>query len=376
MKLRQLTTVGKRWIALSSGAIAIGIAVMPVEAANLNMNGMYVFGGSLSDVNNNLNLSGGTMPAPPFYARGRLSNGKVWVEYLADELGVNPTPITEVNPLNPPREGINFSLGGATTGDKNIIPGFPGMQQQLTSFVGLLQGQPADPNALYIVDSSTAGNDYLGGFSTTPVQPVTNILNAARLLADSGARNILVVNMPSLDQTPLGRQTDPVTLGLVSRMHNRSLSRGLKKLEQIHPETNFISLDLSGLLQQAIANPKAFGLKNVTDGCTNTNLYSPTAFPLDPSQLTICKKPKNYIFWDSAHPTTRMHEIIANSAYDALNKELGDKKISALSATTKKVANSEEVSVPEPNSVIGMLAFGIISTLSFIKHQLKQPKVS
>lgn len=381
MKITQLTAAGKLSVAFASSAIAIGtLAITPVEAANLNLDGVYVFGGSLSDVNNSfnvtskLNLPGGPFPAPPFYEQGRLTNGKVWVEYLSNELGLNPTPFTEVNPLNPPREGVNFAFGGVTTGTQSIS-GLPGLQTQVATFVGSLQGQPADPNALYILDASTAGNDYLGGFEKTPIVPVLNILNAAQQLADSGARNILVVNLPSLDQTPRGRQTDPVTLGLVSRMHNRALSRGLKKLERNNPEVNFISFDLSGLLQQAIANPKAFGIKNVTDACTNTDLYSPTAFPLDPSQLTICKKSKNFLFWDSVHPTTHMHEVIADSAYDLLSQELGEKKISALSATVEEVSNSEEVSVPESNSVLGLLAVGLIGTFSLIKHQFKRSKV-
>ncbi|MCU0534642.1 MAG: SGNH/GDSL hydrolase family protein [Hydrococcus sp. Prado102] len=377
MKIRQLTAAGKQGIAIASTAIAIGsLTVMPVEAANLNFDGMYVVGGSLSDVNNTLNISGGTFPISPFFARGRLSNGKVWVEYLAKDLGLNLTPVTEVNPFNPPKEGINFAFGGATTGDKNINPLAPGMQQQFESFVGLLQGQSLDPNALYIVDGAAAANDYLGGFAKTPDQPVRNILNYTRQLADSGARNILVVNMPDIGQTPLGRQIDPVTLGIISRMHNRALSRGLKKLEQIRPETNFISFDLNGLFQQAIADPKAFGIKNITGTCTNTNLYNPsTTLPLDPSQLTICKKPKNFLFWDSIHPTTHMHKIIADSAYDVLSQELSEKKISALSATTEEVSDPEEISVPEPNSVLGLLAFGIIGTFSFIKHRFKRAEV-
>lgn len=373
MKITQLTTVGKLSIAFASSAIAIGtLAAVPVEAANLNLDGMYVFGGSLSDVNNTFNITGGAIPASPFFSRGRLSNGRVWVEYLADELGLNPTPATEANPLNPPKEGVNFAIGGGTTGDKNIVPGFPGLQQQLANFVGSLQGQPADPNALYIVDGAMAGNDYLGGFSKTPTQPVANIINAARLLADSGARNILIVNMPGIDQTPLGRQTDPVKLGIVSRMHNRALSRGLKKLEQIRPETNFISFDLNSLFDEAIANPKAFGIKNVTGACTNTNLYDPSTLPLDPNKLTICKKPKNFLFWDSVHPTTHIHKVIADSAYDVLSEELGEKKISPLSAIAKEVASPEEISVPEPNSVLGLLAFGIIGILSIAKYQSKQ----
>jgi phospholipase/lecithinase/hemolysin len=376
MKITQLTATGKISVALASSAIAIGtLAITPVEAANLNLDGVYVFGGSLSDVNNSFNASGGVIPAPPFYERGRITNGKVWVEYLSDELGLNPTPVTEVNPLNPPREGVNYAFGGVTTGNDSIFPGLPGLQTQVATFVGSLQGQSADPNALYILDTSTAANDYLGGFEKTPIVPILNILTAAQVLADSGARNILVVNMPNIDQTPIGRQTNPQLLGLVSRMHNRALSRGLKKLERNNPEVNFISFDLRDLLQRISSDPKAFGLKNVTDGCTNTNLYSPTAFPLDPSKLTICKKPKNFLFWDSVHPTTHLHEIIADSAYDILSEELGEKKISALSATVEEVSNSEEVSVPESNSVLGLLAVGLIGTFSLIKHQFKHSKV-
>jgi phospholipase/lecithinase/hemolysin len=365
-------SINKLSIAVASTAIALGtVSALPVEAMDLNFKGMYVVGGSLSDTGNDLIASGGLVPNEPFFFPGRFSNGKVWVEYLADELGLNPAPLKSLSPGTPlPADGINFAFGGATTSDKNVNPLLPGLRQQIDWLTGLNAQFDFSDDALYILDlGSTAANDYLGGFAKTPISSVHNSLNAARAVAQTGARDVLVINLPNLSKTALGFHADSATshtLRILSRMHNRLLAKGLKKLGREFPETNFITFDLNALLKSIVAKPEKYGFKNVMDSCTNTNLYDPT-FQFDPTQLTTCPNPEDYLFWDSVHPTTKAQQIIAQSVLDFLSSELGEDKLASLSVRktgsySKSIA--KEVSIPEPTSAIGLLAFGALGAVS------------
>ena len=54
------------------------------------------------------------IPPSPTYSNGRFSNGPIWVDYLASDLGLT------LNLKN------NFAFGGATTGTENIgLPSLP-----------------------------------------------------------------------------------------------------------------------------------------------------------------------------------------------------------------------------------------------------------
>lgn len=332
--------------------------LLPFKATAAAFSQMFVFGDSLSDPGNLYNLSFnpilGTGIPPSPYVDGRFSNGPNWVDYLADDLGLNPIPVTTLALGATPTQGINFALGGATTGESNTInlPGFPplpGLDQQIDSFKGLLAqtGQPADANALYIVWAGA--NDYLGGGQRNPTIPVSNLSQAIADLATVGARNILVANLPDLGRLA-GTNNTPASssLNLLSGLHNSGLSAALNNLEQtLLPEVNLISLDVNSLLAQAIANPGDFGFTNVTDSCLTNFEFT---IPPD-TDFNVCDNPDEYVFWDDIHPTTATHRYIANLALETLNSE-------------------PQKSVPEPASVVGLFAIGVFGAGSMLKRQL------
>src|SRR5262249_29275417 len=71
--------------------------------------GITGFGDSLSDGGNVFTITGGTVP----YPTGRFSDGPVWIERLAADLGV---------PIQPSvLSGTNFAFGGAETGLGNSL---------------------------------------------------------------------------------------------------------------------------------------------------------------------------------------------------------------------------------------------------------------
>ena len=251
------------------------------------INELYVFGDSLSDVGTVFQATGGTYPPLPTYFQGRYSNGRVWVEYLADHLHLSSSQTN------------NFACGGATTGsDRNSL--VPGLLTQVRSFKKTYQH--TNPNALYVLWAGA--NDYLHGVSSATV-PVENVTRAIASLADVGAKNILVGNLPDLGQLPATRTgVSSISLSALTQAHNQSLRRSLKVLTQQHSDIKIATLDANMLYREAIANPKAFGFTNVISACL--------------SGSSACGNPDQFLFWDSIHPTTAAHRILGKRAFSVL----------------------------------------------------------
>ncbi len=160
---------------------------------------VYVFGDLLSDTGNLFNITseafGAGFPSAPFF-EGRYSNGQLWVESLASELGIAYNFDT------------NFALIGATTGldnvgnpfDPNDVVeqlGLPGTLAQVNNFIASTPN--IDPNGLYTI---WAGIYDFGLSVTDTTELVNNITTAVENLANAGAKNIIVPNLPDLNQFP------------------------------------------------------------------------------------------------------------------------------------------------------------------------------
>jgi len=312
--------------------LATGFAIasyfVPLQAQAASFSQIVVFGDSLSDTGNTFEATG-IPPSPPYY-EGRFSNGPVWVDYLADDLGLSSDRRT------------NYAFGGATTGSENTtqlpagVPSLPGLQQQLDSFT--TTNTTADPNALYVVWAGS--NDYLGGNITDPTIPVSNLTSTVTTLSNYGAKNILVANLPDLGQIPATSNNPQIAgnLNVLSEFHNFGLTNNLDSLSQ-QTDTNIISLDVNSLFKRAIANPSEFGLTNVTDACL--------------TQAGVCSNPNEYLFWDDFHPTTGVHELVSEAALSSL----------------------ESKAVPEPTAGLGMLALATFGVYLYKKKQGVKSKV-
>lgn len=206
---------------------------------------LMIFGDSLSDVGNVFGFAGGTFPFPvavqgplagtPLYTQGAFTNESVWWQDITAAWGLNEPVPYYANALsnNFPaslEDGINFAVGGSTTGIDNAgnaqNPPFPvdlpGLQDQIDAFDSLLgETGEADPDALYVVWAGP--NNFLGAFvpedptnpfgpfqdfTKDPAQPVGDISAAIATLHERGARNFLVGNSYDLGDTPLGRDLE------------------------------------------------------------------------------------------------------------------------------------------------------------------------
>ncbi|MEM7556440.1 MAG: SGNH/GDSL hydrolase family protein [Cyanobacteria bacterium P01_A01_bin.84] len=305
---------------------------------------LYVFGDSLSDngnkfigqnyVRDNLNPNFDDAPSPLYFS-GRASNGFVWTDYLAQELGFDLTPVLEFTQATPVSENsngeyeINSSFGGNTViqstnfafGGARLVNDFsdpgnlftPSISTQIDWFLedSEVKQMQASENALYVIQGGP--NDYLSGDFSDPTEPVAVVADVITKLYDAGARYFLVPNVPDLGNTPIGRSfSDEKSAFLtdLSKRHSDLLETTLRKLERDLPQGKIESANLRALGLNVFNDPTAFGLTNVSDSYLVGEA---------PDFYTAGKNPNDYLFFDDIHPTTVGHSLIADVAIEAIH---------------------------------------------------------
>lgn len=258
-----------------------------------DITGIVAFGDSLSDTGNTY-LAIGYPPSPPYY-QGHYSNGPIWLEYLAGQLGVAaPTPSQA--------GGTDNAWGGAETGNGTSFMGTPNIGSQISTYLtsNTLSGTQ-------LVTIWGGANDFLNGGQTDPTVPVANLATEISTLAAAGGKLFMVPNLPLLGDIP-ATNTMPQSV----RDGLNALSLGFDML--LHNELNTLQQSLGitiyqpnieALFENVIANPAAYGFTNVTYAL----LYSsdPTA--------------PGYLFWDTVHPTTAAGQIIGEVAFASMVPE-------------------------------------------------------
>jgi phospholipase/lecithinase/hemolysin len=268
-------------------AIAVLSSASTAPAATL-FNRIFTFGDSLTDTGNTSLATGGALPGPG-YDGGRFSNGPLWVETLADKIGIAaPTPSS--------LGGTGHAWAGAATGGFALPPS---MQLQAQGYAS--SGGTFLPTDLVVVWGGA--NDFSDNPGANPIASANNISSIITTLAGAGARNFLVPNLPDLGDTPRSIATgNPLVIGALSgasMMFNMSLAASVPALEA-SLGINIRLLDVFSISKEIKADPGAYGITNTTLGAlTSGNTASADQFA----------------YWDDLHPTTRVHDLFANAAF-------------------------------------------------------------
>lgn len=332
---------------------------LPVRAANVGFEQIFVFGNSISDTGNVLSISSAInnpFPPSPLFFQGRFSDGLVWTDYLSQELDLNLINFYSDNVKNTD-SSINFAIGGATTGTTSLGgSAFPGVATQVDDFIDFLYGTEVDEDALVIL--WTGENDYVENFINqgtvlNPEVSVNDISDALTKLANSGAKHILVSNLPNLGDIPLGHSLgSPEDLNMLTALHNSLLNSELESLSTSFPETNLVLFDSNSVLKEIFNNPTDFGLNaNPLESC-----LSPNNFPdIDPN-VTRCDNPNEFFYYDNQHFTSQVHRFIADAALETIKEEFYE-------------PNSEPKPIPESRNTVGLIALGIGLLLQLSKRK-------
>ncbi len=281
---------------------------------------LVAFGDSLSDSGNALVLTGGFTSVAPFdpipsapYKKGRFSNGKVWIERLAAELGLKKGGKPA---LKRPGINTNYAVGGARAGGLGPFD----LSGQVSLFLSDF-GFAAPSDGLYVM--WFGGNDIRDGLEAFALDPTgatsVGIITAAVqaeasnivALYTAGARTFLIVNAPNLAVVPgiTGQGPAAVAGALqLSQAYNAGLNAALDGLSLALPGIDIQRFDAFSLLTTIVNNPDEYGFTNAVTPCL-------TFFVATDAE---CQKPKKYIFWDVIHPTRKAHKVVAGEVEDFL----------------------------------------------------------
>ena len=338
---------------LVASIVGLGFFIGSTQASaalpGTSYSGLVIFGDSISDTGNVRSLTIASQatanPQPTFpnfpAAPGRFSNGPVWTEYLAADLGF----ASSANPSNllfdgssviaiGAQGGQNFAYGGARTGLGGSAGATTGLLGQLVAWdnsASILGGgaltRKADANALYVVMAGANDLRDIRDAHQTPADALVragaaasiaqNVTNALGLLANAGARHFLISSLPDLGLTPeaagknlVGASSD-VTLSFNSALLAKAASfdAGFNLLHGV--DLDIRTIDFYGLVNRVAEdathnNGATYHITNITSPCLSRGSTSHEYFSSDAS-ATACNVAA---FSDDLHPSGVSHALL------------------------------------------------------------------
>ena len=184
---------------------------------------------SLSDTGNLTLLSGGALPPSADYEPGTFSNGPIWIDYVAADLGLDMNDTALVTGPLGPGYADNFSVAGSFANDYVLAPGIsvsnvadlvavlgggtPAGVPGATFQLGAYASQGIDPAAATVV--WVGSNDLLfsplinptavtdAGFRQAfAAAAATRVVEIVSALDGALVGNLTVLNLPDLGFTP------------------------------------------------------------------------------------------------------------------------------------------------------------------------------
>jgi phospholipase/lecithinase/hemolysin len=266
----------------------LGLAVFPGRAA---FTLLQVFGDGISTTTNN-------EATGPFFYGHRFSNGRVWVEVLAERQGLT---LYATN---------NWSYFGNTS----------------TNMVSCVKNYTAPSgvnlsNILFVIWVNNADLFYLALNGGTDMNTWTNAMNlslsnhfkAITNLCQKGARTLVMPNVVDLSTIPQFNGSANTNF-----VHQRCLDYNaafINVLERartnaLYPGLTICMPDFFALLTNLIAYPASYCVTNALYGGRSIDaLYDPAL-----TDKTTNGPGTNYIFWDHTDPSAKVHMWMANIA--------------------------------------------------------------
>lgn len=286
------------------------------------------FGDSLTD-NGNLYHYTRVLPKSPPYYEGRFSNGLVWSERMAS--------------IYPGLTYENYAVGGATVVLRGPIQGsLPvNLGEEVRDYL-IRTGSHDRSHTLFSI--WMGANDYLVSDRDDVSQLTTNVIestmNTVQLLMDKGANNFMLMDLPDFAKVPyyLHRPEQIPRASILAQLHHEKMIAAINELRILHPDKVFLYIDIYALFNDIFLRPDFYNEKyhsHVTDmstaclvgGIVTLNMeqrQSPSIMEMYSTgqaaqyNPTVCDNPDDHMFWDALHPTTVMHNVLAQIVAEKL----------------------------------------------------------
>lgn len=285
---------------------------------------------------------------------GRASNGKVWVEHLADMLGIESTParkgiktkvavkrdsglkhysVQTVDVL-----GNNWAVGGAqavssSSNSSNYfynlneddsvieISGgdiFTNTEQQIQDRIALKGKFNSDTLVTYIAGGNNLFYTMFGDENQTPLQTANVAIDNIKYLIDNGARNIIVGNMHDAQEAPVINRNEEFKNFAKKYIDtfNEELERKVNKISESSPKVNLYFIDANKFFQTVRTEVQANG--TYFDPGLGIKITNTKEAAWDEQTGKIATNPYNFMYWDNIHPTGNMHKLFAKYVADQI----------------------------------------------------------
>ncbi|KAH9818241.1 hypothetical protein DFH28DRAFT_959856 [Melampsora americana] len=286
---------------------------------------LVVFGASYCDnAHARPALYEASLKRPPYF-KGRWTDGYVWNEYLSQMIG----------PLGGRTTLVNYAYGSATVDNSISSADVPDFDQQVDAFTSDLKSHSpgAGPykgksmvaawvglNSLTKIwnkvlkaqmkaQTAAEAHDSVLAAQTSINSSVDEIFNVVGNLARSDAfagppPDILLLPIPPGPlllvniRAAKGNTRSLQTLDNLSQMFNMRFSNNLADFQTKLPsDQRVFTYDIPALWKDFVANPMNYGISVVDQPCYAHN--------------SVCTHPNEYLFWDTLHPTTYIHQKLA-----------------------------------------------------------------
>ena len=272
------------------GFLLFGSAVFPAQAAFTNL---YVFGDGISTTTNN------PSPGPLYYGK-RYSNGRVWIEVLAQRQGLTLYPTNN----------WSYFFNSSTT-----------MLANVSSF------HSNATNALFVIWVNCADLWFPAYYSGSSMSQWTNAINqsqtnhykaATNLYFAKGVRTLIMPNAVDVSTIPdFNTSLNVNFIHLRCLDYNIAFSNTLNRIRASCPNLTLYTPDFFTLLTNMLAYPANYGLTNALGGGLSIDAVDALNYGF-PSAATNGFG-TNFIFWNPDNPTAMVHMWMGNLAQQLIS---------------------------------------------------------
>ncbi len=293
---------GIRLLRFTLGVLLFGLVVCPAQAA---FSSTYIFGDGVSTTTNNTS----PYPSATNYYGQRYSNGRVWVEVLAQRQGLGANSITTTNWSY---SSNNWSYVGDYSSD-------------LVKNVGNFKAPTNATNALFVVWVNDA--DFVNDVDNcaTNINLWTNAMNlsltnhfvAITNLYAKGARTLIMPNAVDISKVPeysgYGSNQLAFIRQQITNFNTAFTNTLMNRIRANCPGITIFVPDFFSLLDNMLTNAAAYGLTNAGNYALNRNP------PGILTNLSMTGPGANYIWWDGEDPTAKAHAAMADVAQQLIS---------------------------------------------------------
>ncbi|BAT80399.1 hypothetical protein LR48_Vigan635s002100 [Vigna angularis] len=309
---------------------------------------LFVFGDSLFDVGNNnyINTTADYQANySPYgetffkYPTGRFSDGRVLPDFIAEYANL---------PLIPPYlfpgnhryvDGVNFASAGARAlvqthqglviDLKTQLSYFRKVSKELRQQLGNAETTALLAKAVYLINIGI--NDYEISLSKNSSNSRTdekhvemvvgNLTSVIKGIHEAGGRKFGVFSLPAAGCVPYVKGLVNGSKGscveeasALPKLHNSVLYLELGKLKKELEGFKYSYVDYFTITFDVINNPSKYGLKEGDVACCGSGPhrgYNSCGGRREVKDYELCENPKEYVFFDSLHPTQSAHQIVS-----------------------------------------------------------------